>query len=53
MDRIYRVAQDHERFFAVERDGNLHRAAGDPFTSLSIGAPVRGGLAGVRILPTR
>jgi len=51
MDRIYRVAQDHESFFAVERDGNLHRAAGDPFTSLSMGAPVRGGLAGVRILP--
>jgi len=30
MDRIYRVAQDHETFLAVERDGDLHRATGDP-----------------------
>ena len=50
MDRIYRVAQDSETFFAVERDGDLHRATGDPFTSLAIGAPVRGGLGSVRLL---
>jgi 2-keto-4-pentenoate hydratase/2-oxohepta-3-ene-1,7-dioic acid hydratase in catechol pathway len=47
---IYRVSQDHETFFAVERDGDLLRAAGDPFTSVSAGAAVRGGLAGVKIL---
>jgi 2-keto-4-pentenoate hydratase/2-oxohepta-3-ene-1,7-dioic acid hydratase in catechol pathway len=50
MDRLYRVMQDREIFFAVERDGELRRAAGDPFASVSAGAPVRGGLAGVRIL---
>ena len=33
--RIYRVAQSGEAFFAVERDGELRRAAGDPLTSLT------------------
>jgi 2-keto-4-pentenoate hydratase/2-oxohepta-3-ene-1,7-dioic acid hydratase in catechol pathway len=50
MERIYRVMQEGETFFAVDRDGELRRAAGDPFTSLLVGAPVRGGLDGVRIL---
>jgi len=50
MTRIYRVTQDDETFFAVERDGELSRAAGDPFTSLAAGAPVRGGLSAVKIL---
>jgi len=49
MDRIYRVTQDGETFVAVERFGELRRAGGDPFTSLSVGAPVRGGLAGVTL----
>jgi len=50
MERIYRVVQDGETFYAVERGGELRRASGDPFTSLSTGAPVRGGLAGVTVL---
>ena len=49
MDRIYRVTQDGETFVAVERGGELRRAGGDPFTSLSVGAAVRGGLAGVTL----
>ena len=50
MERIYRVMQDGGMFYAVERDGELRRAGGDPFTSLTPGAPVRGGLAGVTLL---
>jgi 2-keto-4-pentenoate hydratase/2-oxohepta-3-ene-1,7-dioic acid hydratase in catechol pathway len=50
MERIYRAAQGGETFYAVERDGELRRASGDPFTSLSAGAPVRGGLGGVTLL---
>src|SRR5450759_3841444 len=50
MERIYRVMQDGETFYAVERDGELRRAGGDPFTSLTPGAPVRGGLAGGTLL---
>jgi 2-keto-4-pentenoate hydratase/2-oxohepta-3-ene-1,7-dioic acid hydratase in catechol pathway len=50
MECIYRVMQDGETFYAVERDGELRRAGGDPFTSLTPGAPVRGGLAGVTLL---
>jgi 2-keto-4-pentenoate hydratase/2-oxohepta-3-ene-1,7-dioic acid hydratase in catechol pathway len=51
MDRIYRVSQGAEAFFAVERDGELRRAAGDPLTSVSAGTMVRGGLAAVKLLP--
>ena len=50
MERIYRVMQDGETFYAVERDGELRRASGDLFAGLSAGAPVRGGLAGVKVL---
>src|SRR3989454_2104023 len=50
MDRVYRVKQDGEIFHAVERDGELKRAAGDLFAGLSIGAPVRGGLNTVTLL---
>ncbi len=50
MERIFRVRQDGETFFAIERGGELLRATGDPFSSLSAGAPVRGGLAGVTVL---
>jgi len=50
MERIYRVSQNGETFYATERDGVLRRAAGDPFTALTPGAEVRGGLAGVTLL---
>ena len=50
MERIYRVSQDGDTFFAIDRVGALRRAAGDPFTALTMGAPVSGGLDGVRIL---
>jgi len=51
MDRIYRVQQGADAFFAVERDGELRRAIGDSFTSLSAGAAIPGGLGAVRLLP--
>jgi 2-keto-4-pentenoate hydratase/2-oxohepta-3-ene-1,7-dioic acid hydratase in catechol pathway len=51
MERIYRVMQDGDTFYASERDGELRRASGDPFTSLTPGAAVRGGLSGVTLLP--
>ena len=50
MDKIYRVAQDGDRFYAVARDGELFRASGEPFTGLTVGAAVRGGLAAVSVL---
>src|SRR6267378_3691211 len=50
MDRVYRVKQDGDIFHAVERDGELKRAAGDLFAGLAIGAPVRGGLTSVTLL---
>ena len=50
VERIYRVQQDGDTFYAVERNGELRRAAGDPFGSLSAGAPIRGGLGGVKVL---
>ena len=50
MERIYRVQQDHETFYAVERDGELRRATGDIFGNRSAGAPVEGGLDRVRVL---
>jgi 2-keto-4-pentenoate hydratase/2-oxohepta-3-ene-1,7-dioic acid hydratase in catechol pathway len=58
MERIYRVVQDGETFYAVDRAaGELRRAAlAGPqiFDGYTLGAPVRGGLAGVRVLaPTR
>jgi 2-keto-4-pentenoate hydratase/2-oxohepta-3-ene-1,7-dioic acid hydratase in catechol pathway len=53
MDRIYRVEQDGQAFYGVERDGELRRASGHPFgggAAFSASTPVRGGLGGVRIL---
>jgi 2-keto-4-pentenoate hydratase/2-oxohepta-3-ene-1,7-dioic acid hydratase in catechol pathway len=50
MERIYRVVQDGETFYALESGGELRRATGDPFTKLSAGAAVRGGLGGVTVL---
>jgi 2-keto-4-pentenoate hydratase/2-oxohepta-3-ene-1,7-dioic acid hydratase in catechol pathway len=51
VERIYRVSQDGHAFLAVDRGGELRRAGGDLFSSLSVGDPVRGGLGGVTILP--
>jgi 2-keto-4-pentenoate hydratase/2-oxohepta-3-ene-1,7-dioic acid hydratase in catechol pathway len=50
MQRIYRVMQDGETFYAVEDNGELRRASGDPFGTLTAGAAVRGGLGGVTLL---
>ena len=51
MDRIYRVQQGSERFYAVERGGDLFRAAGtDIFSGLAVGQPLHGGLNGVTLL---
>ena len=50
MDRIYRVQQQGDTFYAIERDGELRRATGNIFESRATGAAVEGGLAGVRIL---
>jgi 2-keto-4-pentenoate hydratase/2-oxohepta-3-ene-1,7-dioic acid hydratase in catechol pathway len=50
MERIYRVRQNEDTFYAVERAGELRRASGDPFTGLSAGAAVSGGLAAVTVL---
>jgi 2-keto-4-pentenoate hydratase/2-oxohepta-3-ene-1,7-dioic acid hydratase in catechol pathway len=53
MDRIFRVMHEGEAFYAVDRDGELRRAAlagADVFDGFSIGAPVRGGLDSVKVL---
>jgi 2-keto-4-pentenoate hydratase/2-oxohepta-3-ene-1,7-dioic acid hydratase in catechol pathway len=50
MERIYRVRQNQDTFYAVERDGELRRASGDPFTGLSAGPAMSGGLVGVTVL---
>jgi 2-keto-4-pentenoate hydratase/2-oxohepta-3-ene-1,7-dioic acid hydratase in catechol pathway len=51
MDRIYRAQQGGESFYAMERGGDLFRAAGaDLFSGLSIGQPISGGLGGVTVL---
>src|SRR5580704_18853005 len=53
MDRIYRVMQDGETFYAVERSGDLRRAVlrnGEIFAGYSPGAAVRGGLGAVKVL---
>jgi 2-keto-4-pentenoate hydratase/2-oxohepta-3-ene-1,7-dioic acid hydratase in catechol pathway len=51
MERIYRVNLGGASVFAVERDGELRRAAGDLFGSLTPGAAVAGGLAAATLLP--
>jgi 2-keto-4-pentenoate hydratase/2-oxohepta-3-ene-1,7-dioic acid hydratase in catechol pathway len=53
MDRIYRVMHDGETIYAVEREGELCRASpigADIFGGYRVGAPVRGGLDGVKVL---
>jgi 2-keto-4-pentenoate hydratase/2-oxohepta-3-ene-1,7-dioic acid hydratase in catechol pathway len=54
MDRIYRVSQQGQPFYAIERNGGLARAAlagDDLFGGYTIGAAVAGGLASVKLLP--
>jgi 2-keto-4-pentenoate hydratase/2-oxohepta-3-ene-1,7-dioic acid hydratase in catechol pathway len=54
MSRIYRVSQGGDAFYAIEQDGVLRRASGDSLASLTAGAEVPGGLAGVtRLAPVR
>jgi 2-keto-4-pentenoate hydratase/2-oxohepta-3-ene-1,7-dioic acid hydratase in catechol pathway len=53
LDRIYRVMQDDETFYAVERGGDLRRALlrdGQIFGGYELGAAVRGGLGAVKVL---
>ena len=49
MDRIFRVQQAGESFYAVERRGELFRAAGDILSGLSAGQPIPGGVNSVKI----
>jgi len=53
MERIYRVQQEGEVFYAVEGDGELRRAVlhgPDIFSGYAPGAPIRGGLQAVKVL---
>jgi 2-keto-4-pentenoate hydratase/2-oxohepta-3-ene-1,7-dioic acid hydratase in catechol pathway len=53
MDRVYRVAQNGETFYAVERGGDLRRAVVRDetiFKGYDAGASVRGGLTAVKVL---
>jgi 2-keto-4-pentenoate hydratase/2-oxohepta-3-ene-1,7-dioic acid hydratase in catechol pathway len=51
MERIYRARQGSDTFFAVERDGALRRATGDPYSGLTAGQPLAAGLEGLTLLP--
>lgn len=50
MDRIFRVEHGGATTYAVERDGRLLSATGDPFAGLLAGEPISGGLGAVRVL---
>jgi 2-keto-4-pentenoate hydratase/2-oxohepta-3-ene-1,7-dioic acid hydratase in catechol pathway len=55
MSRVYRVRQDHDTFHAVHVDGELRRAIVrnadlGVFGGYDLGAAVRGGLEGVKLL---
>src|SRR3954470_12338382 len=50
MERVYRLMQGGETFYAVESGHEGRRASGDPFTGLSAGAAIPGGLASVTVL---
>lgn len=53
MERIYRVVQNGETFYAAEQAGELRRVVlngADIFNGYAPGAPVRGGLAAVKVL---
>src|SRR6185312_15637425 len=49
-ERIYRVEQHGQIFHAIERGGELRRAAGNIFEDRTAGALVDGGLGAVRVL---
>ena len=52
MERIYRVAQGGETFYAIDQgDQTLRRLDGDLFASRAPGTAVAGGLGAVKILP--
>jgi 2-keto-4-pentenoate hydratase/2-oxohepta-3-ene-1,7-dioic acid hydratase in catechol pathway len=53
MDRIYRATLNGSTCYAVEREGSLYRADGDPFGRLEPGEAIPGGLdaPGLRLLP--
>lgn len=50
MERIYRVTQGGETFYAVASENELRRASGDPFGGLTPGAVIAGGLSSVTVL---
>jgi len=53
MSRLFHVVQGRDRFYAVERDGELHRAqlkGDDVFGGFSVGAAIAGGLESVTLL---
>ena len=53
MDRIYRVSQHGQAFYAIERDGELRRAVltvDDIFGGYTTGAVIAGGLPAVKVL---
>jgi 2-keto-4-pentenoate hydratase/2-oxohepta-3-ene-1,7-dioic acid hydratase in catechol pathway len=53
MDRLYRVGQNGERFFAIDRDGELRRAtpgAGGIFAGYAPGPLIAGGLTAVSVM---
>jgi 2-keto-4-pentenoate hydratase/2-oxohepta-3-ene-1,7-dioic acid hydratase in catechol pathway len=49
-ERIYRVEQSGDIFYAIEHGGELRRAAGDIFESRHTSAAIPGGLGAVRVL---
>jgi 2-keto-4-pentenoate hydratase/2-oxohepta-3-ene-1,7-dioic acid hydratase in catechol pathway len=50
MDRIYRVERNGAATYAIERGGRVLRAAGDPFSGLTAGDALPGGLESAKIL---
>src|SRR5262245_66343169 len=53
MDRIYRVSDGGQPFYAVERDGRVHRAefaSGHFGAAYTMGGVVDGGLQALRVL---
>jgi 2-keto-4-pentenoate hydratase/2-oxohepta-3-ene-1,7-dioic acid hydratase in catechol pathway len=51
MERIYRARQGSDTFYAVERDGVLRRATGDPYSGLTAGDTLAGGVASLTLAP--
>lgn len=50
MDRIYRIEQGGATSYAVERDGRFLYATGDPFSGLTPGEQIPGGIGAVKVL---